>query len=196
MVRTIGAPLKPTGGIAILRGNLAPDGCVVKLAGHDRVAHRGPARVFNSEEECFAAVQTGGVVHAGDVVVIRYEGPAGGPGMREMLGVTAAIVGVGLSDQVALITDGRFSGATHGFMVAHVAPEAFHGGPLAAVRNDDVINIDVASGRVDIEIDDAELAARLAAWIAPPARYRNGVFAKYAATVSSASKGAVTTPRG
>ncbi len=184
-------PLRPHGGIAVLRGNLASDGCVVKLAGNDRDSHRGPARVFDSEEEAFAAVRDG-KIQAGDVVVIRYEGPVGGPGMREMLGVTGAIVGAGLGDFVALITDGRFSGATHGFMVAHMAPEAALGGALAAVRDGDVINIDVATRRVDVELDVAEIARRLSGWAAPVPRYATGVFAKYAATVSNASRGAVT----
>ncbi|HUZ68234.1 MAG TPA: dihydroxy-acid dehydratase [Candidatus Saccharimonadales bacterium] len=184
-------PLRPHGGIAVLRGNLAADGCVVKLAGNDRESHRGPARVFDSEEDAFAAVRDG-KIQAGDVVVIRYEGPVGGPGMREMLGVTGAIVGAGLGDSVALITDGRFSGATHGFMVAHMAPEAALGGVLAAVCDGDVINIDVAARRVDVELDDAEIARRLASWAAPAPRYATGVFAKYAATVSNASRGAVT----
>jgi dihydroxy-acid dehydratase len=154
-------PLKPTGGLAILRGSLAPDGCVVKLAGHERLHHRGPARVFDSEEDCFAAVKARSIV-AGDVVVIRYEGPAGGPGMREMLHVTAALVGEGLGDDVALITDGRFSGATHGLMVGHISPEAARGGPLAAVRDGDAIVIDVERRRLDVELPDDELASRLA----------------------------------
>jgi len=191
VIRSADAPLRKHGGIAVLRGNIAAEGCVVKLAGNDRDSHRGPARVFDSEEEAFAAVRDG-AVHAGDVVVIRYEGPVGGPGMREMLGVTGAIVGAGLSDAVALITDGRFSGATHGFMVAHIAPEAALGGALAAVRDGDVVNIDVISRRIDVELDDEEIAARLARWTPPAARYPTGVFAKYAATVSSASFGAVT----
>ncbi|MFZ2032844.1 MAG: dihydroxy-acid dehydratase [Candidatus Dormiibacterota bacterium] len=191
VIRPANAPLRKHGGIAVLRGNLAAEGCVVKLAGNDRESHRGPARVFDSEEEAFAAVREG-AVNPGDVVVIRYEGPVGGPGMREMLGVTGAIVGADLSDSVALITDGRFSGATHGFMVAHIAPEAALGGAIAAVRDGDIINIDVTSRRIDVELDDAELAARLAGWKRPEPRYAAGVFAKYAATVSSASAGAVT----
>jgi dihydroxy-acid dehydratase len=185
------APLRAHGGIAVLRGNLAEQGCVVKLAGNDRVSHRGPARVFDSEEAAFAAVRDG-VIRAGDVVVIRYEGPVGGPGMREMLGVTGAIVGAGLGDSVALITDGRFSGATHGFMVAHMAPEAALGGALAAVHEGDIVHIDVPSRRIDVEVGEAEIAARLATWEPPAPRYPTGVFAKYAATVSSASLGAVT----
>jgi dihydroxy-acid dehydratase len=184
-------PLKPTGGLAILRGSLAPDGCVVKLAGHERLYHRGPARVFDSEEDCFAAVKARSIV-PGDVVVIRYEGPAGGPGMREMLHVTAALVGEGLGDDVALITDGRFSGATHGLMVGHISPEAARGGPLAAVRDGDAIVIDVERRRLDVELPDDELASRLADWSAPPPRYTTGVLAKYAALVGSASEGATT----
>jgi dihydroxy-acid dehydratase len=186
-------PIKPRGGLAILRGNLAPEGCVVKLAGNDRLLHRGPARVFDSEEDTFAAVKAG-TVRPGDVVVIRYEGPAGGPGMREMLHVTAAIVGEGLGEEVALLTDGRFSGATHGLMAGHVTPEAAHGGPIAVVRDGDEIVIDVDRRRLDLQISGDELAERLAAWKAPKARHTKGVFAKYAALVSSASDGAVTLP--
>ena len=193
VVRPLDSPLKPNGGIAILRGNLAPDGCVVKLAGHDRLTHTGPARVFESEEEAFAAVQEQRI-QPGDVVVIRYEGPAGGPGMREMLGVTAAIVGAGLSDKVALLTDGRFSGATHGFMAAHVSPEAAHGGPIAAVRDGDQVTFDVPNRKLTLGITEEDLAERLGAWTPPEPRYRTGVFAKYAALVSSASQGAVTRP--
>ena len=184
-------PLKPTGGIAILRGSLAPEGCVVKLAGHERLHHSGPARVFDSEEDCFAAVKAR-TIRPGDVVVIRYEGPAGGPGMREMLHVTAALVGEGLGDEVALITDGRFSGATHGLMVGHIAPEAARGGPIAAVRDGDPIVLDVESRRLDLDIPAEELEARLAEWTPPAPRYERGVFAKYAAGVSSASQGATT----
>ena len=186
-------PISPSGGVAILRGNLAPDGCVVKLAGHGRRLHRGPARVFDREEDCFAAVQ-GGRVRDGDVVVIRYEGPVGGPGMREMLGVTAAIQGAGLGDSVALVTDGRFSGATHGFMVGHVTPEAANGGPLALVRAGDVVTLDVERRALDLEVGDEELAGRRAEWSAPPPRYESGVFAKYARSVASASEGAITSP--
>jgi dihydroxy-acid dehydratase len=193
VVVPIERPLKPSGGLAVLRGNLAPDGCVVKLAGHERLLHRGPARVFDSEEDCFAAV-TEQRLHSGDVVVIRYEGPAGGPGMREMLQVTAAIVGEGLGDAVALVTDGRFSGATRGLMVGHVAPEAARGGPLAAVRDGDTIAIDVEARELRVELSDDEIAARLREWSPPPPRYTDGVFAKYAALVSSASEGAVTRP--
>jgi dihydroxy-acid dehydratase len=184
-------PLKPTGGLAILRGNLAPEGCVVKLAGHERLLHAGPARVFESEEACFAAVKAG-TIRPGEVVVIRYEGPAGGPGMREMLHVTAAIVGSGLGEEVALVTDGRFSGATHGLMVGHIAPEAAHGGPIALVRDGDVIAIDVDERRLDVDVAPDELARRRAEWRAPVPRYTSGVFAKYAASVRSASVGAVT----
>ena len=184
-------PLKPTGGLAILRGNLAPEGSVVKLSGHERVQHAGPARVFESEELAMAAVTTGSIV-AGDVVVIRNEGPAGGPGMREMLAVTAALVGEGLGDDVALITDGRFSGATHGFMVAHVAPEAARGGPITAVRDGDTITIDVAARRLDADIADDEIARRMQAYEAPGNGALEGVLTKYAKLVSSASEGAVT----
>ena len=184
-------PLKPTGGLAILRGNLAPDGCVVKLAGHERLHHRGPARVFESEEDCFAAVKAQSI-RPGDVVVIRYEGPAGGPGMREMLHVTAALVGEGLGDEIALITDGRFSGATHGLMVGHVAPEAFRGGPIAHVRDGDPIEIDVEGRQLVLDVAPEELAQRAAAWRPPEPRYSTGVFAKYAASVGSASEGART----
>jgi dihydroxy-acid dehydratase len=193
VVAPIETPLKPSGGLRILRGNLAPEGCVVKLAGHDRLVHRGPARVFDSEEDCFAAVKARSI-QPGDVVVIRYEGPAGGPGMREMLHVTAAIVGEGLSDEVALVTDGRFSGATHGFMVGHVAPEAFRGGPIAALREGDVVVIDVEAQELRVELSGDELAERLLRWKAPEPRYAWGAFAKYAAQVSSASEGAVTRP--
>jgi dihydroxy-acid dehydratase len=190
VVRGLGEALKPTGGLAILRGNLAPEGCVVKLAGHDRIHHEGPARVFENEEAAMSAV-TAQQIQPGDVVVIRNEGPAGGPGMREMLAVTGAIVGEGLGDTVALITDGRFSGATHGFMVAHIAPEAVRGGPIAAVRDGDTIVIDVASRRLDVELPDEEIAARVAAYEVPPSTV-NGVLGKYAKLVSSASLGAVT----
>ena len=186
-------PIKPNGSIAILRGNLAEDGCVVKLAGHERSFHRGPARVFDREEDCFAAVQSG-AIQPGDVVVIRYEGPVGGPGMREMLGVTAAIVGAGLGDEVALITDGRFSGATHGFMVGHIAPEAAVGGNIALVREGDSIVLDVENRVLTVEVPDEELARRREGWSAPPPRYTTGVFAKYVRSVASASEGAITSP--
>ncbi len=191
VIRPLSDPLKPTGGLQILRGTLAPEGCVVKLAGHAKRMHRGPARVFDREEDAMAAVQQGRI-HAGDVVVIRYEGPRGGPGMREMLGVTSAIVGAGLSDEVALITDGRFSGATHGFMVAHVSPEAFNGGPMASVVEGDSILIDVDAGVVNLEVDPKQIALRVNAWTPPEPRYRTGVFAKYVTLVGSASEGAVT----
>jgi dihydroxy-acid dehydratase len=193
VVVPIERPLKPSGGLRILWGNLAPEGCVVKLAGHDRLVHRGPARVFDSEEACFAAVKARAIV-PGDVVVIRYEGPAGGPGMREMLHVTAAIVGEGLSDDVALVTDGRFSGATHGFMVGHVAPEAFRGGPIAALQDGDLVVLDVEARQLNVELSEDELAERLLHWAPPAPRYTWGAFAKYAAQVSSASEGAVTKP--
>jgi dihydroxy-acid dehydratase len=190
VVVPIETPLKASGGLAILRGNLAPEGGVVKLAGHERLFHRGPARVFDSEEECFAAVKARGI-KAGDVVVIRYEGPAGGPGMREMLHVTAALVGEGLGDEVALITDGRFSGATHGLMVGHIAPEAARGGPIAAVRDGDTIELDVEARELRLLLSDDEIAARLSDVVKPEPRYAKGVFARYAAGVSSASDGAV-----
>jgi dihydroxy-acid dehydratase len=191
VVRPLASPLKPSGGLVILRGNLAPDGCVVKLSGHNRQSFTGPARVFDSEEAAFAAVQSGGI-KAGDAVIIRYEGPRGGPGMREMLAVTGAIVGAGLGDSVTLITDGRFSGATHGFMVGHVAPEAASGGPIAAVREGDIISVDAGARSITLEVSSDEIAARLAAWTPPPPRYPGGVMAKYARLVGSASEGAVT----
>jgi len=191
VVRPMANPLKQTGGLVILKGNLAPEGCVVKVAGHERMVHRGPARVFDREEDAFAAVQAG-KIKDNDVVVIRYEGPKGGPGMREMLGVTAALVGAGLGDSVALITDGRFSGATHGLMAGHVAPEAAHGGPIAAVRDGDSILFDIKARCLDLEISEQELKSRLRSWTAPAPRYKTGVMAKYAKLVSSASQGAVT----
>jgi dihydroxy-acid dehydratase len=192
VVRPLSDPLKASGGLAIARGNIAPDGCVVKLSGHERRHHTGPARVFDSEEAAMAAVTSGGI-KAGDVVVIRNEGPAGGPGMREMLAVTAAIVGEGLGDQVALITDGRFSGATHGFMAAHVAPEAARGGPIAAINDGDEITIDVDARRLDVALSDEEIAARVAAYRAPTNGAKpTSALAKYARLVSSASEGAVT----
>src|SRR5262245_6737844 len=190
VVVPIETPLKPTGGLAILRGNLAPEGGVVKLAGHERLFHGGPARVFDSEEECFAAVKARSIL-PGDVVVIRYEGPAGGPGMREMLHVTAALVGEGLGDEVALITDGRFSGATHGLMVGHIAPEAVRGGPIAALRDGDMIELDVEARELRVLLSDDELAARLRDVQPPAPRYETGVLARYAKLVSSASEGAV-----
>jgi dihydroxy-acid dehydratase len=191
VVRPLSNPLKPSGGLVILKGNLAPEGCVVKVAGHERMVHKGPARVYDREEDAFHAVQHG-QIEPNDVVVIRYEGPKGGPGMREMLGVTAALVGAGLGDSVALLTDGRFSGATHGLMAGHVAPEAAHGGPIAAVRDGDTIVFDIAARRLDLEISEQEMKARLREWIPPAPRYTAGVMAKYAKLVSSASEGAVT----
>jgi dihydroxy-acid dehydratase len=193
VVVPIETPIKPIGGLAVLRGNLAPEGCVVKLAGHERLHHRGPARVFDSEEACFAAVADKRIL-PGDVVVIRYEGPAGGPGMREMLHVTGALVGEGLGDQVALITDGRFSGATHGLMAGHISPEASRGGPIAALQDGDMVVVDVEARTLSVELSEDELAARLTSWSRPAPRYEAGVFAKYAALVSSASEGAVTRP--
>jgi dihydroxy-acid dehydratase len=194
VVRPGNDPIKETGGLAILRGNLAPEGCVVKLSGHERKFHSGPARVFDSEEACFEAVKASRI-GPGDVVVIRYEGPAGGPGMREMLGVTAALAGEGLGESIALLTDGRFSGATHGLMIGHVAPEAARGGPIAAVQEGDTIEIDIDGRELRVLLSDEEIGKRLSDWTAPAPRYRTGVFAKYAATVSSASEGAVTGPR-
>jgi dihydroxy-acid dehydratase len=191
VIRGLDNPIKPNGGFAILRGNLSPDGCVVKLAGHDRVEHSGPARVFESEEEAFAAVKAS-AIQEGDVVVIRNEGPSGGPGMREMLAVTAAIQGEGLGDSVALLTDGRFSGATHGFMAAHVAPEATRGGAIAAVRDGDTIVFDVPNRELRLELEPDEIAARIEAYQAPATRYHTGVLGKYARHVGSAAEGAVT----
>jgi dihydroxy-acid dehydratase len=191
VVRPLNRPLKPTGGLVILKGNLAPDGCVVKVAGHQQLHHRGPARVFDSEEAAFAAVQQGRIL-AGDVLVIRYEGPRGGPGMREMLGVTAALVGAGLGDSVALLTDGRFSGATHGLMAGHVAPEAAAGGPIAALCDGDMVVFEIEKRELRAELSDDEIRTRLASWRQPEARYRTGVMAKYARQVSSAALGAVT----
>jgi dihydroxy-acid dehydratase len=191
VVRAVASPLKPTGGLVILKGNLAPEGCVVKVAGHERMIHKGPARVFDREEDAFQAVQKGHI-RPNDVVVVRYEGPKGGPGMREMLGVTAAIVGAGLGDSVALLTDGRFSGATRGLMAGHVAPEAAHGGPIALVLEGDAIVFDIDNRRLEVEISESEMNARLRRWSPPPLRYTTGVMAKYAKLVSSASQGAVT----
>ena len=191
VVRTKNNPLKSTGGLVILKGNLAPEGCVVKVAGHDTQNFRGPARVFDGEEAAFAAVENG-EIRPGDVVVIRYEGPRGGPGMREMLAVTAALVGAGLGDSVALLTDGRFSGATHGLMAGHVAPEAAMGGPIAAVRDGDMVVFDLPKRSLSVEVADAELRNRIASWKAPVPRYTQGVMAKYALLVSSSSLGAVT----
>jgi dihydroxy-acid dehydratase len=191
VVRKIDAPLKPTGGLVILKGNLAPEGCVIKVAGHNYRHFRGPARVFDNEELAFAAIEKNRI-KAGDVVVIRYEGPKGGPGMREMLAVTAALVGAGLGDSVALLTDGRFSGATHGFMVGHVAPEAANGGPIAALDDGDIVVFDIPSRKLAVELTDAEIQQRLASWKPPAPRFTSGVMAKYALLVSSAAVGAVT----
>jgi len=191
VIHALSDPIKTSGGLVILRGSLAPDGCVIKVTGIDRNEQRGPARVFDSEEAAMAAVMSG-KIRAGDILVIRYEGPRGGPGMREMLGVTSAIVGAGLSENVALITDGRFSGATRGFCVGHVAPEAAVGGPIAAVVEGDIIRLDIKKRGIDLEIPASVLAERLKKWQAPEPRYRSGVFAKYVALVGSASEGAVT----
>jgi dihydroxy-acid dehydratase len=194
VIRPLANPIKSSGGLVILKGTLAPEGAVIKVTGLDRKTHRGPARVFDCEEDAMAAV-TAGRIQAGDVVVIRYEGPRGGPGMREMLGVTGAIVGAGLLESVALVTDGRFSGATRGFMVGHAAPEAARGGPLAALAEGDTISIDITNRKIDLEVDTETLHRRMAAWKAPAPRYSTGVFAKYCALVSSAADGAVTSPR-
>jgi dihydroxy-acid dehydratase len=191
VVRSAKNPLKPTGGLVILKGNLAPEGCVIKVAGHDYQTFRGTARVFDGEEAAFAAVDKG-QIRAGEVLVIRYEGPRGGPGMREMLAVTAALVGAGLGESVALLTDGRFSGATRGFMVGHVAPEAARGGPIAAVADGDTIVFDIPNRKLHVELTDAEIQQRLAKWKAPAPRFASGVMAKYAFLVSSSSRGAVT----
>ena len=191
VVRPLADPIKPTGGLVVLTGNLAPEGCVVKVAGHTLTTHEGPARVFDSEEAAFEAVEHGRI-RPGDVVVIRYEGPQGGPGMREMLGVTAAIVGAGLGESVALLTDGRFSGATRGLMAGHVAPEAAKGGPIAAVQEGDTVTVDIPNRTLNVELTDDEIAARLASWKTPTPRYSRGVMGKYAQLVSSASVGAVT----
>lgn len=193
VVRKLDAPLKPTGGLVILKGNVTPEGCALKVAGHNFGTFRGPARVFDGEEAAFAAVEKGNI-KPGDVVVIRYEGPKGGPGMREMLQVTAALVGAGLGESVALLTDGRFSGATHGLMAGHVAPEAFNGGPIAAIAEGDLIEFDIPKRRISVALTDAEIQRRLSTWRAPAPRYPTGVMAKYALMVSSASQGAVTTP--
>jgi dihydroxy-acid dehydratase len=191
VIKPLEKALKPEGGIAILRGNLAPDGCVIKSSGQKKYSHRGPARVFEREEDAFQAVKKG-KIKPNDVIVIRYEGPKGGPGMREMLHVTGALQGAGLGESVALMTDGRFSGATHGFMIAHIVPEAADRGPIAAVKSGDIISIDVKKRRLDVEIPAAEIRKRLAKWKAPKPRYTTGVFAKYAKTVSHASIGAIT----
>jgi dihydroxy-acid dehydratase len=194
VIRPIDNPIKSSGGLVILKGSLAPEGCVVKVAGYERRQHRGPARVFDREEDAMAAV-TGGRINPGDVIVIRYEGPRGGPGMREMLGVTGAVVGAGLGESVTLLTDGRFSGATRGMMAGHVAPEAARGGPIAAVQEGDMISFDIDGRRLDLEVPDEEIQARLARWTPPAPRYARGVFAKYAAMVSSASQGAISEPQ-
>jgi dihydroxy-acid dehydratase len=194
VIHPVSSPLKKTGGMVVLRGNIAPEGGVVKISGHEPQKFRGPARVFDREEEAMAAVNSRSI-KAGEVVVIRYEGPRGGPGMREMLAVTGALVGQGLGQSVALLTDGRFSGATRGLMVGHVAPEAARGGPIAALRDGDTIVFDVEKRRLDAELSDEEIRKRLAAWREPEPRYKTGVFAKYAASVSSASQGAVTTAK-
>ena len=194
VIAPLDRPLKTSGGLVILRGNLAPQGCVAKISGHERLSHRGPARVFESEEEAMSAV-TGKRLKVGDVVVIRNEGPRGGPGMREMLGVTAAIVGEGLGESVALLTDGRFSGATRGLMMGHVSPEAALGGPIATVHEGDMVRIDVNERLLELEISDAEIERRMSQWKAPKPRFATGVFGKYAALVHSASEGAITRPK-
>jgi dihydroxy-acid dehydratase len=191
VVRKLDSPLKPTGGLVILKGNIAPEGCVIKVAGHNFVTFSGPACVFDNEEAAFAAVENKSI-KAGDVIVIRYEGPKGGPGMREMLQVTAALIGAGLGDSVALLTDGRFSGATHGFMAGHVAPEAANGGPIAAVNDGDIISFDIPKRTLSVKLADAEIQRRLSTWKAPQPRFTSGVMAKYALLVSSASLGAIT----
>jgi dihydroxy-acid dehydratase len=191
VVRKLNAPLKPTGGLVILKGNLAPEGCVIKVAGHDYKGFKGPARVFDTEEAAFAAVDSR-KIKPGEVIVIRYEGPKGGPGMREMLAVTAALVGAGLGDSVALLTDGRFSGATHGLMAGHVAPEAANGGPIAAVQDGDTIVFDLDGRKLNVELTDAQIQQRLTGWKPPAPRFTTGVFAKYALLVSSSSLGAIT----
>jgi dihydroxy-acid dehydratase len=192
VIAQVKEPLKAEGGIVILWGNLAPDGSVLKVAGTGKLRHRGPARVFEREEDAFAAVQ-GGKIEQGDVVVIRYEGPVGGPGMREMLGVTAALVGAGLGEHCALLTDGRFSGATRGMMVGHISPEAAVGGPIAALKDGDMVVIDVAKRRLDVELTKADLKKRLKKFKKPKPRFERGVMAKYAERVTSAAQGATTT---
>jgi dihydroxy-acid dehydratase len=192
VIHTLAQPLKATGGLVILKGNIAPEGCVIKVAGHERLDHRGPARVFDSEELAFAALDSGSL-KPNDVVVIRYEGPRGGPGMREMLSITAAIAGIAeLSNTVALLTDGRFSGATRGLMAGHVSPEAALGGPIAAIQDGDIIHFDIPNRKLTVEITDEELKARLSSWKEPAPAYKSGVFRKYADRVTSASLGAVT----
>jgi dihydroxy-acid dehydratase len=191
VVRKLDSPLKATGGLVILKGNIAPEGCVIKVAGHNLQTFSGPARVFDDEEAAFAAIENESI-QAGDVVVIRYEGPKGGPGMREMLQVTAALVGAGLGDSVALLTDGRFSGATHGLMAGHVAPEAAIGGPIAAINDGDIIAFDIPKRTLNVKLTDAEIQRRLSTWKAPQPRFTSGVMAKYALLVSSSSLGAIT----
>jgi dihydroxy-acid dehydratase len=191
VIHALSNPIKTSGGLVILKGNLAPEGCVIKVTGIERKSQRGPARIFEREEDAMTAV-TSGKIKAGDVLVIRYEGPKGGPGMREMLGVTGAIIGAGLSDSVALLTDGRFSGATRGFMAGHVAPEAAVGGPIAAVQEGDTILLDIANRKIEVEISEQELSERLKSWKPPAPKYPVGVFHKYVRLVGSASKGAVT----
>ena len=191
VIRPLDNPLKETGGLVILKGSLAPDGCVIKVAGHERMTHSGPARIFEREEDSMAAVLAG-QINAGDVVVIRNEGPKGGPGMREMLGVTAALVGEGLGETVALLTDGRFSGATRGLMAGHVAPEAADGGPIALVHEGDIIEFDIPNRQLNLDISDEELVKRRADWTQNPPNYTTGVFAKYARLVSGAETGAIT----
>ena len=192
IIHTLAQPLKATGGLVILKGNIAPEGCVIKVAGHERLEHRGPARVFNSEELAFAALDSGSL-KPNDVVVIRYEGPRGGPGMREMLSTTSAIAGIAeLSNTVALLTDGRFSGATRGLMAGHVSPEAALGGPIAAIEDGDTIFFDIPNRNLTLEIPEAVLQARLSTWKPPAPQFKSGVFKKYADSVSSASQGAVT----
>jgi dihydroxy-acid dehydratase len=194
VIAPLSKPKKATGGLVILKGNLAPEGCVIKMSGHERLEHRGPARVFDREEDAMAAV-TSKKIKAGDVVVIRNEGPKGAPGMPEMLSVTGAIIGEGLGESVALLTDGRFSGATRGLMAGHVSPEAALGGPICALRDGDIVRFDVKKQILEVEISADVLRQRMAEWKAPKPRYATGVFAKYAALVSSASQGAITTPR-
>jgi len=193
VVRTVAAPIKPTGGLVILKGNIAPEGCVIKVAGHNFQTFSGPARVFDDEEAAFAAVESSSI-KSGDVVVIRYEGPKGGPGMREMLSTTAALYGQGVGEKVALITDGRFSGATHGFCIGHVGPEAAAGGPIALLRDGDKITIDAVAGTIDVALSDSELAERKRAWKPRGNNYQSGTLWKYAQTVGDAEKGAVTHP--
>jgi dihydroxy-acid dehydratase len=193
VVKTLEDPIKPHGGLVILKGNIAPEGSVIKVAGYDKTYHRGPARIFEREEDAMHAV-TEGRIKAGDVIVIRYEGPRGGPGMREMLGVTGAVQGAGLAGEVSLITDGRFSGGTHGFFVAHISPEAALGGPIAALREGDTITIDIERRSIQADLSDEQVKERMAGWKEPAPRYTRGVFAKYMALVGSASKGAITDP--